>query len=75
MLNIREYLEDIQHILSQQSPAQFKMFMYRYMDGDPRVEQLLKLDRPLLKLYLARLKKEMLPRINEYLEIMDDDHP
>lgn len=73
MLDIRNYLEDIQHVLSVQSPAQFKMFLYRYMEDDPRTQLLLKLNRPELKLYMARLKKEMLPWIEESLEIMSDD--
>ncbi|WP_157724041.1 hypothetical protein [Thermincola potens] len=73
MLNIRDYLEDIHHILSVQSPAQFKMFIYRYMPNDPRAQYLLSLDRNELKLYVNRLKKQMLPWIEESLEIMSDD--
>ncbi len=73
MLNIREYLEDIRHVLDLQSPAQFKMFIYHYMANDPRVAPLLDMNRSEIKLYMQQLRKELLPVIDEYLELMEED--
>jgi len=73
MLDVRNYLEDIHHIISINSPAQLKMFVFRHMDEDPNLRFLLEADRATLKLYLYYLKKDILPFIEEHLNNMTDD--
>ena len=73
MLNIRNYLEDIRSIINARSPAQLKMFAFRYKEDAPHLECLIGLDRSALRLYLQYMKKEVLPQIEEHLNDMDDD--
>lgn len=72
MLNIRNYLEDIKYVINTNSPAQLKMFAFRYQQDAPHLKSLLELDRSALKLYLHYMKKEVLPQIEEHLDDMDD---
>lgn len=73
MLNIRNYLEDMRHVIHYNSPAHLKMFAFRYMAEDPNLQIILSLDRVSLKLYLYYLKTEVLPLIDKHLENMADE--
>jgi len=73
MLDIRNYLKDIHHVIRANSPAQLKMFAYRYMAENPDLKFLLKMDRATLKLYLNHLKKDVLPLVIDHLDEMTDD--
>lgn len=73
MLNVRNYLEDIHHVISANSPAQLKMFAYRYKADNPGLQLILHLDREALKLYLYLLKKDVLPLIKQHLNEMSED--
>ncbi len=73
MQSIRTYLEDIRYVINANSPAQLKMFIFRYKRQDPNLQVLLNLDRRALKLYLYYLKKEVLPLIEKHLECCSDE--
>lgn len=73
MINVRTYLRDIHHVICANSPAQLKMFAYRYMAENPDLQLILYLDRSALKLYLYYLKKDVLPVIKEHLNEMSED--
>lgn len=73
MLNVKNYLEEIRHVIQANSAAQLKMFVLRYVKDDPKLHMLLNLNKKELKLYLIYLKKEILPLIEEELSDMSDD--
>lgn len=73
MEHVKQYLEDICHIINANSPAQLKMFVLRHLDNHPGLRPLLSLDRTELKLFLYYLRIEVLPKIKRDLNDISDD--
>lgn len=73
MLDVRNYLEEIKHIIKANSPAQLKMFVLRHVNEHPGLQPILQLNRVEMKIFLHYLKERVLPKIEEELNEMTND--